>query len=1030
MSDVFISYSRRDIELVSRLCDGLRNRGKTVFVDVGEYLGKLATPPLAMATVAEKPATATPETEPHVADLPVVDPASVAATGDGAAAGPSVAAATGDGAVADDLAAERARAEISGIPPSAPWMEEIKAAIAAADSVIVVISPDSCASAVCGTELDYAIGLNKRLVPVIARETPAELVPPALASLNWLPVNPGQSFDSDVDRLVEVLDTDVEGLHLHTRLTLRSQEWSAGGHDRSLLLRGKELETAEQWLAAQSARKPAPTSEQTSYILASRAAATRRQRGSVAIGLTLALVMTALTVFAGFQWRAAVVQRRTADAQRDVAVSRALAAESSNSLEADPQLGLLLALRAYRSAPTTQAESAVRAAVGANAVRGYLPAPPSERNNELLCPSNTSGPGAFDNSGQYAVVTCAGYVEVWRWAGRQGPGSVASPYLVHPGGSPSRAIFNWAGNAVLFVGRDGWVYQWDWQTSSHVQAVTGPLLDPMLFPTAAGTLVASENGQSIAITNLSTGLSSAIRVPCCHFGDTTISPPIVFSPNGAEIATLTYGTSSVSAAGTVSVFDASTGARIFSKTVAGAQLPLALSSQGRIAVAAGASAEVFSVTNPAQPPAMHQMVSPPGQPAHCCDVDSPLAMTWTPNGQALAVGTEDPWMRVYLGVSSSPIYLDDSAATGGGGVAFSPDGQYLLTSGFGASQVWQWAATTSISLTAPSLVDGTAVSPDGQTFAVAEANNTILLWNWRTSQLRTLYIKDSHVKSGTQSFVYLAFSPNGKFLVSAGPDDDIRAWSMSTFTQDGASGVLPGAPVSIAFSPGGSYLGVAYVGGVAWWRTSGTSKPLRIVQRHNDGGLILSLSNAGAMQMLMFPPLNPNVPLIGELINVPVGSDTPTRVAPVALPGAPGTTGTMLPGHRLLICNQTCYLYLVGDDFVRRLKAPALLYDSGWSLTTNRRILYLTTQGGVVTAWDLNNADPPVSVTTTSGAVPGVQAGANSDYILLTYNSTLELVPTAQHGAFPSVLGIARSEVVRPFTAAERKQYLAGTQAG
>lgn len=36
MADVFISYSRRDIELVSSLCDGLRSRGKTVFVDLGE----------------------------------------------------------------------------------------------------------------------------------------------------------------------------------------------------------------------------------------------------------------------------------------------------------------------------------------------------------------------------------------------------------------------------------------------------------------------------------------------------------------------------------------------------------------------------------------------------------------------------------------------------------------------------------------------------------------------------------------------------------------------------------------------------------------------------------------------------------------------------------------------------------------------------------------------------------------------------------------------------------------------------------
>ena len=82
-------------------------------------------------------------------------------------------------------------------------MDEIRAAIATADNVVVVISPDSCASTVCRTELDYAVELNKRLVPVVVRDTAADWVSPALRGINWLPVSAGPSFDTDVDRLAE-----------------------------------------------------------------------------------------------------------------------------------------------------------------------------------------------------------------------------------------------------------------------------------------------------------------------------------------------------------------------------------------------------------------------------------------------------------------------------------------------------------------------------------------------------------------------------------------------------------------------------------------------------------------------------------------------------------------------------------------------------------------------------------------------------------------------------------------------------------
>lgn len=188
--------------------------------------------------------------------------------------------------------------DLDDIIPSARWREEIRTAITEADAVVFVITPDSVASEVCRTELDYATEASKRLVPVIARETPAGSVPPALAELNWLPFLDGTDFKAGVDRLVEVLDTDLDRVHLHTRLLTQAREWETRDRDRSLLLRGAELKEAETWLADQTGRKPAATPTQAQLILASRRATSQRQRGVGITGLIVLVVLVVLTTVA------------------------------------------------------------------------------------------------------------------------------------------------------------------------------------------------------------------------------------------------------------------------------------------------------------------------------------------------------------------------------------------------------------------------------------------------------------------------------------------------------------------------------------------------------------------------------------------------------------------------------------------------------------------------------------------------------------------------------------------------------------
>lgn len=237
--------------------------------------------------------------------------------------------------------------DLEDVIPSARWREEIRTGITTADAVVFVITPDSVASVVCREELDYATEAPKRLVPIIARKTSTASVPQTLAELSWLSFLDDVDFEAGVDRLVEVLDTDIDQVHLYTRLLTRAREWEARGHDRSLLLRGGDLRAAETWLADQVDRTPAVSAAQVELIQASRSAATRRQRGLGVMGVLMAVVLAVLTVFS-------VIQRQAAqERQRDV-TARQLVAQASAIQDNNPRTALMLSIAAARAIPTVR----------------------------------------------------------------------------------------------------------------------------------------------------------------------------------------------------------------------------------------------------------------------------------------------------------------------------------------------------------------------------------------------------------------------------------------------------------------------------------------------------------------------------------------------------------------------------------------------------------------------------------------------------------------------------------------------------
>jgi WD40 repeat protein len=187
----------------------------------------------------------------------------------------------------------------AGIPASAEWMKEIQDAITRSDAILFILSPDFAASQICRTELGLAENNKKRLIPIVYRDVTPQEVPEALAKLNWIFMREGDDFASAVTAVETAVATDFDYVHTATRLQVRAKEWEDKKENVSLLLRGSELTEAESWLAGSGGREPAPSQLHTHYIVASRQASSRRQRGiigALSVVLALMVVLTGTTL--------------------------------------------------------------------------------------------------------------------------------------------------------------------------------------------------------------------------------------------------------------------------------------------------------------------------------------------------------------------------------------------------------------------------------------------------------------------------------------------------------------------------------------------------------------------------------------------------------------------------------------------------------------------------------------------------------------------------------------------------------------
>jgi WD40 repeat protein len=166
-----------------------------------------------------------------------------------------------------------------------------------------------------------------------------------------------------------------------------------------------------------------------------------------------------------------------------------------------------------------------------------------------------------------------------------------------------------------------------------------------------------------------------------------------------------------------------------------------------------------------------------------------------------------------------------------GAVEASPTGRFLVTADASVTRLWD--PTTGEEIRRFAGASPVALSPDCRVLATAipggseSKNGEIVLWDIGGAELGRLRGHTDHLWS-------LAFSADGRTLLSTANDSTVRSWNVGTRQEVWRYAPGPDADVSAAVSsPGGHYVAAGAKGGACLLR-SADGKPLRRFQGHSN----------------------------------------------------------------------------------------------------------------------------------------------------------------------------------------------------
>jgi WD40 repeat protein len=174
------------------------------------------------------------------------------------------------------------------------------------------------------------------------------------------------------------------------------------------------------------------------------------------------------------------------------------------------------------------------------------------------------------------------------------------------------------------------------------------------------------------------------------------------------------------------------------------------------------------------------------------------AVAFSPDGQTLVSGPHDGAVRLWdvnTGEVKATLQGQRRPVTS---LAYSPDGQTLAISCDTGAQLWDVKPLRQ-KATFPGVTKTLALDPMGLTFA-SPFNKTVVIWDVKTGQLKAT------LRGHTEGVHSVAFSPDGRTLASASSDQTVRLWDVRTTQARVTLQAHTDRVWSVAFSPDGQTL--------------------------------------------------------------------------------------------------------------------------------------------------------------------------------------------------------------------------------
>jgi WD40 repeat protein/predicted Ser/Thr protein kinase len=193
-------------------------------------------------------------------------------------------------------------------------------------------------------------------------------------------------------------------------------------------------------------------------------------------------------------------------------------------------------------------------------------------------------------------------------------------------------------------------------------------------------------------------------------------------------------------------------------------------------------------------------------------------------------------------------------------VAFGPGGQMALVGSFKTARLVETATGRPLgpSLNYPGMANGVAISSDGTTVAVAEVSSKDVqgissyasqarLWNAASGKPIGSPIKHppAPALAGLPSLIQaLAFSPDGKTLLTGGSDRMARRWEVLSGKEISGPLEHPESILAVAFSPDGRVIAASSTRLIRLWDAA-SGKPIGSGIEHPKGALGFASSGDG-----------------------------------------------------------------------------------------------------------------------------------------------------------------------------------------